>query len=182
MGEGAIGGSPGLRVPSVVCSAGAGAFGATLRFGAVRRAGRPAVRFAFAPVRARVPVRVAPARRLRVGRADDRLLAAAARLRRGRVVARPLRDDVLARFFRRVLLAIREPPLSAWTLSHGRPACARSFDGSGAFPFAGRAAPAQTSQTGASGAGPRWAVSMNSAPGGTRGRSFIGCDEETPRI
>ena len=126
IGDGAIGGSPGVIVPSVVCSGGAAA--ARVRLGAARFARAP-LRFwvpaRLAPARPRVaPVRrVAAVRRFRVERADDRPFAARARPRRDPVVARPLRDDALARFFRRVLLAILEPPLSAWTLSPGTVVC-----------------------------------------------------------
>jgi len=100
-------------VPSVVCSAGAvGLAAGRARRTDALRAGRRTARLV------RAPARFAPARRrldaargLRVERADDRLFAAPARLRRDRVPVRPLRGDVRARFFRRVLLAIRETSL-----------------------------------------------------------------------
>jgi hypothetical protein len=175
IGEGVIGGRPGVRVPSVVCSEGAGR--AAARRGAAFRAGRRAARrFGRAPardfalVRFAAPVRrrVDPAaRRLRVERADERLFAAPVRLRRDRVEARFLREDVLARFFRRVLLAIRRPPLTGWPLSHGTVVPMRAVlrrARSISFPHAAHSAlwlrgAAGALGAGTSDAGGRWAVS-----------------------
>jgi hypothetical protein len=96
IGDGAIGGRPGVNVPSVVCSV-AGAAGAARRLFA---AGRPAARFV-------APVRREAAR----AREDVPRFAAPPRFR---VVARLVRERVPARFFRRVLLAIVGPPLVEW--------------------------------------------------------------------
>jgi len=108
IGEGVIGGRPGVRVPSVACSVG-GAAGVTRRpRDGVRRAAAPALR--FVPPARRVPLRVREVREVRDDRADVRRFDVAPRLRR--VVARLLfREPVVARFFRRVLLAIVGPPL-----------------------------------------------------------------------
>jgi hypothetical protein len=106
MGDGVIGGRPGVSVPSVVCSV-EGFAGAARRL----RVAVPLddVRFVRAAVR-RAPERP------RADRADVRRFAVFPRLR---VVARLLREPVLARFFRRVLLAIvGSPPCPDGTLSH----------------------------------------------------------------
>jgi hypothetical protein len=71
-------------------------------------------------------------------RADVRRFAVPPRLRP--VVARLFGERVLARFLRRVLLAIVGPPLVEWDAKSWLKTfrCARSFDGPDGFPFGAR--------------------------------------------